>query len=73
MIKKLICWIWGHKTVHKVVTGHTMEVTQPMTGMLNTVPLFKYERTPFCPRCGETIHDDKQTPRQPGCTKGKEV
>jgi len=73
MIKKLICWLWGHKTIHKAVTGNTMEITQSMTGMLNTVPIFKYERTTFCTRCGEMVHDDKQAPCQSGCTKGKEV
>ena len=55
MLKKLICWLWGHKTVHKVVTGNTMEVTEPMTGLLKTVVLCKWERTPFCTRCGRTV------------------
>ncbi len=53
MIKKLICWIWGHKTIHKAVTGNKITTTNQFTGQDQISLLYKYERTPFCTRCGK--------------------
>jgi len=51
MIKKLICFIWGHSTVHKAYTGEKMNVVGAL-GNSYTISLYKYETTPFCTRCG---------------------
>lgn len=52
MVKKLICLIWGHKTVHKAYTGETLPVTGKL-GNAYKVALYRYERTSYCTRCGK--------------------
>lgn len=55
MIKKLICWLWGHKTVVKAYTGKTYQ-TASCAGNPLSVSLYKWERTRFCLRCGDDVH-----------------
>ena len=52
MIKHLICWLWGHKTVHKAYTGETMPHHDMLLNQVIQAPLYKWERTKFCTRCG---------------------
>jgi len=52
MIKWMICLLWGHKTVHKAYTGEKMKVTR-ILGNSHDVPLYRYEKTDFCIRCGK--------------------
>ena len=51
MLKKLICWLWGHKVVAKVETGETYLVG-PSRGSIQR-PLKKFEVQPFCLRCSK--------------------
>lgn len=51
MIKRLICWLWGHNFVVKAYTGETMEVTNGL-GTALTASLYRFERQPFCVLCG---------------------
>ncbi len=55
MIKELICWLWGHKTVHKGYTGETMRQSNGF-GMAVDVALYTFTRTKFCTRCGKEVH-----------------
>lgn len=55
MIKKLICLLWGCKTVHKAYTGEQMDCVGVL-GNAYTSSMFHYTKTPFCTRCGK---DDK--------------
>jgi hypothetical protein len=57
MIKKLICYLWGHKTVHKAYTGQKVNCVGLM-GNKYTISLYKFERTNFCTRCGKTIKEE---------------
>ena len=47
MIKKLICWLWGHKIMVKAFTGNKVEE--------NSVEhlLFKWKKEDNCIRCGK--------------------
>lgn len=38
MIKRFICWLWGHKTMLKAFTNDTF---------------YKWEKQRFCIRCGK--------------------
>ena len=53
MITKLLCWVWGHKTVVKAITGNAIQSTNQLTGNLDTIPLYTLERKDFCVRCGK--------------------
>jgi len=55
MIKNLICWLWGHKVIHKAFTGNVIRGPDRLTGMESQITLYKYERTPFCTRCGKDV------------------
>lgn len=55
MIKRLICWIWGHKIIVKAYTGHTMPVTNPLTEAEQNVAMYKWEKMKFCLRCGKDV------------------
>ncbi len=55
MLKELICLLWGHKTVHKAFTGNTLTYTDRLTGADHTAPCYRWERTPFCTRCGKDV------------------
>lgn len=52
MIKKTICFIWGHKTVHKAYTGEKLSVVG-VFGNTYDRSLYRYEKTPYCIRCGK--------------------
>ena len=51
MIKKLICWLWGHKFTVKAYTGETYQTTNYI-GSLSTVSLYKLAAQKYCLRCG---------------------
>lgn len=53
MIKKFICFIWGHKVVHKAFTGNTMPSINKLTGQKEDILLYKWEKSKFCTRCGK--------------------
>ena len=53
MLKQLICWLWGCKTVHKAFTGETMPHHDRLLNQVIQAPLFRWERTNFCTRCGK--------------------
>ena len=67
MIKKLICLLWGHKTVHKGYTGETMRQSNGF-GMTVDVALYQFTRTRFCTRCGKEVH-----PSNPGCDRTRHL
>ena len=52
MIKKIICFLFGHKIVIKAFTGKTMEQTN-MVGNPITVSLYVWRKMDFCIRCGK--------------------
>ena len=54
MIKKLICFFWGHKVIVKAFTGEQMEVVG-LLGNYHTVQMYKLKKLDFCKRCGKTI------------------
>jgi hypothetical protein len=56
MIKKLMCFLWGHKIVHKAYTGSTINGIGVM-GNEQTIALYKFTRTDFCTRCGKLIKE----------------
>lgn len=62
MIKKIICLILGHKTVHKAYTGEKIDAVGVM-GNHFTILMFKYEKTPFCTRCGHNIKHNQEINR----------
>lgn len=53
MIKKIICFVWGHRTTHRACTGETITRTNPLTQNEEIVPLTQLVRVPFCERCGK--------------------
>jgi hypothetical protein len=57
MIKKLICFLWGCKTVHRGYTGETIGVDDFLTGARQSL-LYRWERTPFCTRCGKPTEEE---------------
>ena len=63
MIKWLICHLWGHKTVHRAVSGNTMRVSNRLSSGMETVPLYVFLRTSYCTRCGKDIPVEKADPR----------
>jgi hypothetical protein len=52
MIKKLICFIWGHIFVAKAYTGNIQKVIGPL-GNEHTISLYLWEAQKYCPRCGK--------------------
>lgn len=54
MWHKFLCWLLGHRQVAKAYTGEKMEVVAPL-GNQYTVPLYKWQRFPFCLRCGKEL------------------
>jgi hypothetical protein len=50
MIKKLICWLLGHKFIVKVFTGRVQTVAT--YGGHCDVEYYKWVQSPFCLRCG---------------------
>jgi ribosomal protein L33 len=59
MLIWLICHLWNHKTMHKAYTGETIMYTDRITNTLIKVPLHKWERMPYCTRCGQKVHHDE--------------
>lgn len=54
MIKKLICLLWGHKTVHKAVNGE-YDTLDRLTGLPTKGHYYDWRRTPYCTRCGKDM------------------
>ena len=52
MLKYFWCWFWGCKTVMKAYTGETMVQSNGL-GMEVTVAMYKWQKQPFCIRCGK--------------------
>jgi len=65
MLKKIICFLWGHKTVHKAYTGKQMSCVS-MIGVEYTINMFNYKKTPFCTRCGEDVESNPSTQNHKG-------
>ena len=42
----------GHKNIVKASTGETFETTNQLYGLPQTGHYYKYQRMPFCLRCG---------------------
>ena len=59
MIQKLLCWLFGHKTVFKAFTGQTAVVDGPFERG-KTMPITVWSRSKFCLRCGTTVHQDSE-------------
>jgi len=62
MIKKFLCRLWGHKTVHKAFTGETIDCIGVL-GNVYTQSLYKFQKTDYCIRCGTP------TKEEPVCLK----
>ena len=54
MIKKMWCFIWGHRIREKAMTGNTMTVIN-LAGMETTVSLYVWNYNDICPRCGKKL------------------
>ena len=54
MIKRLICFLWGHDTVRSVSTGETFVATN-LLGMKVIGEYEKIVRYPFCMRCAKDV------------------
>jgi hypothetical protein len=52
MLNKIICFILGHKVIHKAYTGGTIKTIGPL-GNESTITLFKWQKSEFCTRCGK--------------------
>jgi hypothetical protein len=59
----ILCRIFGHKTVHEVFTGEYLE-EETLLGTRGHAALYKYQRTPFCTRCGVIVHHDELTTKE---------
>ena len=57
MIQRFLCWLFGHKTVHKAFTGQVLVADGAFDRNVKH-PLYKYEKTKFCVRCGTKVHED---------------
>lgn len=55
MVQKLVCWLFGHKTVYKAAVGTTITIDTCFEKG-TVVPLMRLERSRFCLRCGKTVH-----------------
>ncbi len=58
MLKKIYCFLWGHKTVHKAYTGEKMRCVG-MLGNEYDISMFRYNKTSFCTRCGKDVAPNK--------------
>lgn len=56
MIKKLICFFWGHKIVHKAYTGKIINCVG-LAGNEYTRSLYRFEKTDYCTRCGKSTKE----------------
>lgn len=57
MIKRLICWLWGHSIVRKAFTGETFHTTNLMW-QEHTISLYVWEKSKFCLRCGKKVGEE---------------
>lgn len=57
MLQKLLCWLLGHKTMFKAATGNVLVADGAFDRDIK-YPLMKWERSEYCLRCGEKVHDD---------------
>ena len=55
MIIKLICWLWGHKVVHKAFTGNSIKGTNLLIDREVHIPCYKFQKSDFCTRCGKAV------------------
>ena len=56
MLKKLWCFIWGHKTVVKAFTGKQFDTYHPLYPNIQVKGnLYDLKRLPYCRRCGKNI------------------
>ena len=55
MLKRIWCFLWGHKTLLKAFTGHAVEVTDSLTGGMRRVPTYVWEKQKYCVRCGKEV------------------
>jgi len=56
MIKKFICWIWGHKVMLKAYSGKQI----PATGVVGEQYLantYTWRRSEYCVRCGKKVEE----------------
>ena len=58
MLQKLLCWLFGHKSVYRAYIGQTATITDSLTLQDRTLPVTKWVRSNFCLRCGTKVHDD---------------
>jgi len=58
MLKKVLCFLLGHKTVHKAYTGEKM-CCVGVLGNEYDILMFHYNRTSFCTRCGKDVVPNK--------------
>lgn len=53
MIKKFICFIWGHKNILKEFTGETFNAgPHPLSGLPQVGNYYNLKKFDFCVRCG---------------------
>jgi hypothetical protein len=64
VLTKLICWLFGHKTMVKASTGNTFQTVNQATGLPQTGHYYRWERKPFCVRCGTKVHNPEEGPVQ---------
>jgi hypothetical protein len=57
MLIKLWCWLWGHKTVVKAMTGDTCSYSNQLTGNTDIGHYYRLGRLDFCVRCGRKVTD----------------
>lgn len=59
MIKRLWCWLWGHKRRQKVFSGEYAKekYINPITLIEMPVPIMYWETLSICPRCGAKLGD----------------
>ena len=69
MIQKLLCWLFGHKTVYRAFTGQTAVVDGAFDRGL-TMPVMVWARSKFCLRCGTPVH---QTVKGKSSTEEEEM
>jgi len=56
MLQRLLCWLFGHKTVIRCYSRNT----GTMDSIIGVTTLLYYTlvRSPFCTRCGKKVHAD---------------
>ena len=47
MIKRFICWMWGHNIMFKAFTGNIIKIDN------EEFPTYKWEKQKHCLRCGK--------------------